>query len=160
MELAKIKDEFRDYLTNLNNDVNESSAIEEVSGVEDAAITEENNNYNTDDENVSLFTYSDELSDFLNQNYKDEIDNAYVKTEDVLNLEFEDGHFIQNDKAEGSEKREEIPVVDILNDVLQDEKVREKVDLNNDGELTKEEAGSFVNAINDLDDKKDDIKIF
>ncbi len=178
MELAKLQDEFKDYLGSLNTANNtQTEETGEVSNEVSEEASEENDEkkYDLDNKNISVFSYADEFDQFLNEKYKDDIDDAKMKTDDLLNLKFEDGKFIEEEKktdseitdnaASTEEKNDEdtsdakLPLVGILNDLMTDEKMKSIIDSDGNGEINKSEAKAFLKAIEDLDGNSGDISI-
>ena len=152
MEISQFKQKFTDYLENLY----ENFRNEESSGKIDESSTDAGKKqYDLDNPNISVFSNAQELDDFLNKNYKDEMANVTVKTEDILKLEFKDGQFVEKEKSDENK----IPIVGIINDLLLDEKIKQHIDENGDKKITEEEAKRFINTIKTLDGKESDISV-
>ncbi len=161
MKLSELQKEFKNYLSSLNTTQNvQTEETSDVSNEMTESSSEENDEkkYDLENKNVSVFSYADEFDKFLNAKYKDDIDEAKMKTDDLLNLKFENGKFIEEGtKSKQSENK--LPLVGILNDLFTDEKMKTIIDSDSDGKIDKEEATEFLKAIDDLDGQKGDISI-
>ena len=152
ISISELRQEFTDYLDSLTE---QEEVVEDEPG-KGTELPEKN--YDLDNPKVSIFSHADELDDFLNKNYKDEIEKSTIKTDEILKLEFRDGKFIEEEKTD-EDKNDKLPIVEIINDVLSDERIKEHIDLDGNKELSEEEAKKFINSIEKLDGNEGDISI-
>ncbi len=170
MELSKLQEEFKSYLTSLNTE-NKTAAANQTEDSDENTNDDEQKKYELDNKNISLFSYADEFDKFLNNKYKSDFDNAKIKTDDILNLKFEDGKFIEesNDDSKTDENTAKVdndknnsgnlPLVGILNDLLTDEKMKYIIDSDGDKKISKDEIKEFIKSIEDLDGTEGDISL-
>ena len=140
----------------------------------------QNGKYNTKGTNVSIFMYANEFKNYLSQNVKTDVPISSMSINDILNMEIVNGKLTEEDELinpfedeENNTKTEEtVPteektaeqdkdasVKDILNDLFNDDLVKEVINTDEDEELSKEEIADFLNIIKGLDENTEDISI-
>lgn len=153
VDLSELKKEFTNHLASLNDlKKTDNNSTNSTNNDEEEKKYELNNN------KVSVFSYADELDKFLNDKYKDVIDNSTIKTDDILKLKFENGKFIEYNETDDENKNEKkLPIVGILNDLLNDAKMKCIIDSDNDGKIDEDEVKEFIKSIEDIDGNSDDV---
>lgn len=110
-------------------------------------------NHNTALDENSIFSHStNELEEFLNDAMTNNKSITSIKSSDLI---FENGEFSNYDSIE----EEYNDIVDVLNDFLKMDSVKDVVDTNNDGKLSNNEIQEFINAVGSLDSDADNISM-
>lgn len=164
ISISQLKEEYKDYCANNVADNSENNAQSSVSEktVYEASPDVEYIPLEQNSDDISLFSDVDKFDSFLDEKYNYNLDNSTMKTDDILNLEFQNGQFVEkNDNEESDKNSDEIklPLVGILNDLLTNEQVKCIIDSDGNGNLAQGEVKAFLKAIEELDGQKGDISV-
>ena len=114
-----------------------------------------NKNYNTQANNASIFMYSSEFKNYLQEQTGADSSISSMSVSDLISMDFEDGKFVNSDSSE----EDNAGVNDILNDLFKDDNVKKSVDKDGDGVLSDEEKNAFLDAIKNLDNDAENISL-
>ncbi len=108
---------------------------------------------------ISIFMFSSEFSDFLQDsgsqyNLPQEISS--ITDLEKLQYDEENQEFLTDDEDENSGS---LLFAGILNDLIKDDKVKSSIDKDSDGKLSEEEMTNFLDAMKSLDENADNLSL-
>ena len=146
-----------------------------------------NKNYNTSAKNASVFMYSTEFKNYLQQEFGADKSISSLSISDIMNLDVVNGKLVEktnNDVSntfsdnptseEGQETAdsanqdenanqmfggEEFSLGDILNDLFNDDKVKNTLDTDKSGDLSKDEINTFLDSIKNFDNDDTNVSL-
>ncbi|MBQ9246811.1 CHAP domain-containing protein [bacterium] len=135
--------------------MNINALIQGFAGYLDELSQISNKNYNTQATNASIFMYSSEFKQYLENEMGADSSISSMSVSDLLSMDFENGKFV---KPDGNED-DNAGINDILNDLFNDDSVKKTVDTDGNGEISGEEKNAFIDALKNLDNDAENISM-
>ncbi|MBQ9245276.1 hypothetical protein IJ182_03305, partial [bacterium] len=136
-----------------------------------------NKEYNTQAPNMSIFMYSSEFKQYLQNEMGADASISSMSVSDLISMDFKDGKFVKKDENntdnnfsadENNPTGENNPtdannanvgLDDIINNLFEDASVKKTVDTDGNGEISNDEKNAFLDAVKNLDNDAENVSI-
>ncbi|MBQ9246676.1 hypothetical protein IJ182_10465, partial [bacterium] len=132
-----------------------------------------NKEYNTKAPNMSVFMYSSEFKQYLQNEMGADASISSMSVSDLISMDFKDGKFVKkdenntdnNDNFSADENNPpdannaNVGLDDIINNLFEDASVKKTVDTDGNGEISNDEKNAFLDAVKNLDNDAENVSI-